>query len=187
MKGVGNHIGIRKKTSAAAEEEETAVEETGAKVEAVPEDILLKHILNFGVWKLKSDTSTPEKIFMIEPKMMKYLLRGTPTDGLDKSPVFLPINYIPENLGTLGWGAEAAKHIPMERHQKEVGNFYGEDFSFDEYKYEAKEGETQDALFKQSEWYSEYEKTLSTKKGGQSKNTTAKKNKSKRNKSKKNK
>lgn len=164
--------------------------ETSAK-EAIPDNILLKHILNFGVWKSKQKVTTPttpEKLFMIEPKMMEYLLNGEKTDGYI-SKVFLSINYTQSKVADYWNSAEAAKHIPMVEpsKEKEKNKYYEKNFSFDVYKYEVKGEETQDARFQQSEWYSEYNKLQQTKKGGQSKNTTAKKNKSKRNKSKKNK
>ena len=182
-KGVGKRIdkaiSFGKKEATA---ETAGAEKEKEAEEAVPEDILLKHILNFGVWKLKSDNSTPEKFFMIEPKMMRYLLRGTPTDGSLSKDVFLPINYTQSKVADYWNSAEGEKPIPMEEDRKEEGKFYEKNFSFDVYKYKVENG------FEQSEWYSEYEKTQQTQtKGGQSKNTTAKRNKSKKNKSKKNK
>ena len=154
--------------------------ETEAKkqtAEEAPDNILLKNILNYGVWKKKNNMDMND-IFMIEPEMMKYLLTGKKDDSYKpeaKSTSFLPINY-----------TQTKKPIPMEPVSKEAANFYGKNFSFHEYKYKV-EGEVKKKLFQQSEWYSEFNKMQSTKKGGQSKNTTAKKNKSKRNKSKKNK
>lgn len=161
--------------------------------EAVPENILLKDILNYGVWKEKNTETSPnnKKIFMIEPKMMKYLLSGKTDGSYEPKDLFLSINYIPEKQGWIGTtGAETKQMEHTEIRKLPLIYRGGErEIKFNLYKYKDKDKdvEAQDTLFKQTEWYSEYEKTLSTKKGGQSKNTTAKKNKSKRNKSKKNK
>jgi hypothetical protein len=193
-KGLESIFGSKKNPSAEAggEEAEEAVAEK--KVEA-PDKILLKDILHYGVWKEKKDetptpaaaspTTTDDILFMIEPKMMEYLLNGK-TDGSYNPEVFLPINYIPKTEGSWWNGGQAEQTITMEVSQ-EHRKFYGREFSYNEYKYEVKGDETQENLFEQSEWYIEYKKTQPTKQGGQSKNTTAKKNKSKRNKSKKNK
>ena len=176
--------------SETAEEKDDGIvsdEIASAAEETVSEDILLKYILNYGVWKLKSESSTDDKLFMIEPKTMIYLLKGTPTDGLIDLEMFLPINYTQKKAGGVMSSAEDAKPISMKTEKKENVKFYEKEFSYNDYKYEVTGQETQENLFEQSEWYIEYKKTQPTKQGGQSKNTTAKKNKSKRNKSKRNK
>jgi hypothetical protein len=184
MKGVG--FGSKREAPGGGEGKGEEGDEADKTAEEAPENILLKYILNYGVWKLRNN-DTDEKLFMIEPKMMDYLLIGTPTRGYI-SNMFLSINYTPENVGTFGFGAKGAKIIPMKTEKKENVKFYEKEFSYNEYKYEFTGQETQENYFNQSEWYSELNKMQQTQsKGGQSKNTTAKKNKSKRNKSKRNK
>lgn len=180
----------------------------GEEEEEVPEDILLKDMLKYGVWRLRpeierqSQTENPTLYYMVRLGMLNYLITGENVINYDEhknnKDDFYNIdesNAKPQNffglcfasVNFIGFLHGKARFFEIGNTQKrKQKTIYGKQFHIDEF---LRDVDEEDIInnFKKSDWYKAATTTDTTYMGGQSKNTTAKKNKSKRNKSKKNK